>query len=38
MKKLITLILLTFFGFGCSNTSEDSMNPFFTDYDAPYQI
>ena len=38
MKKLITLILLTFFGFSCSNTSEDSMNPFFTDYEAPYQI
>ena len=38
MKKLSTLILLTFFGFSCSNISEDSMNPFFTDYDAPYQI
>ena len=38
MKKLSTLILLTFFGFGCSNTPEDSMNPFFTDYDTPYQI
>ena len=38
MKKLSTLILLTFFSFSCSNTSEDSMNPFFEDYDTPYQI
>ena len=38
MKKLSTLILLTLFGFSCSNTPEDSMNPFFEDYDAPYQI
>ena len=38
MKKLSTLILLTLFGFGCSNTPEDSMNPFFEDYDTPYQI
>jgi len=38
MKKLITLILLAFFSFGCSNSMENSMNPFFTDYDAPYQI
>ena len=38
MKKLSTLILLAFFSFGCSNSVEKSMNPFFTDYDAPYQI
>ena len=38
MKKLSTLILLAFFSFGCSNSMEKSMNPFFTDYDAPYQI
>ena len=38
MKKLSTLILLAFFSFGCSNSMENSMNPFFTDYDAPYQI
>ena len=38
MKKLSTLILITFFSFGCSNSMENSMNPFFTDYDAPYQI
>ena len=38
MKKLSTLILLAFFSFGCSNLMEKSMNPFFTDYDAPYQI
>jgi len=38
MKKLSTLILLAFFSFGCSNPMENSMNPFFTDYDAPYQI
>ena len=38
MKKLSTLILLTLFGFSCSNTPEDSMNPFFEDYDTPYQI
>ena len=38
MKKLSTLILLAFFIFGCSNSMEKSMNPFFTDYDAPYQI
>ena len=38
MKKLSTLILIAFFSFGCSNSMENSMNPFFTDYDAPYQI
>ena len=38
MKKLSTLILLAFFSFSCSNSMENSMNPFFTDYDAPYQI
>ena len=38
MKKVSTLILLAFFSFGCSNSMEKSMNPFFTDYDAPYQI
>ncbi len=38
MKKLSTFILLAFFSFGCSNSMENSMNPFFTDYDAPYQI
>ena len=38
MKNLNTLILLAFFSFGCSNLMEKSMNPFFTDYDAPYQI
>ena len=38
MKKLSTLILLIFFSFSCSNTMEDSMNPFFKDYDTPYQI
>jgi len=38
MKKLSTLILLAFFSFGCSSSMEKSMNPFFTDYDAPYQI
>jgi len=38
MKKLSTLILLAFFSFGCTNSMENSMNPFFTDYDAPYQI
>ena len=38
MKKLSTLILLILFGFSCSNTPEDSMNPFFEDYDTPYNI
>jgi len=38
MKKLSTIILLAYFSFGYSNPMENSMNPFFTDYDAPYQI
>ena len=38
MKNLSTLILMTVICFGCTNSQETAMNPFFTDYDTPYQI
>ena len=38
MKNLSTLILLTTISFGCTNTQDTSMNPFFTEYGTPYQI
>ena len=38
MKNLSTLILMTVICFGCTNSQETAMNPFFTAYDTPYQI
>ena len=38
MKNLSPLILMTVICFGCTNSQETAMNPFFTDYDTPYQI
>ena len=38
MKNLSSLILLTTISFGCTNTQDTSMNPFFTEYGTPYQI